>query len=145
VRGWTRRLWQGSPDHRGVPDAPGRVATLVRDEGAICGGVGYCIERDRERILAELDVREIAGFVRTILPLYDDDGTIFAEAIVWVADETNPHFLGHASDEAIAAHVKKSHGPSGANVDYVLRLRDALRALDIDDAHVEAVSRLIAT
>jgi cation transport protein ChaC len=141
VRGYSRRLWQGSPDHRGVPEAPGRVATLVREDGAICGGLAYRIEEDRERILAELDVREQAGFVRTILPVFDGAAP-FAEAIVWVADETNPHFLGHASDDEIAAHIRKSHGPSGANVDYVLRLRDALRALEIDDPHVEAIARL---
>lgn len=142
--GFMRRFWQGSPDHRGVPEAPGRVATLVpAPANEWCGGCVYRIdEKDAEGILAELDIREQAGFERHLLPVFDaPHGKTFAEAIVYVARQGNPHFLGPLAEVEIAAWVRRSHGPSGPNIDYVLALRDALRSLKIDDPHVEEIAR----
>ncbi len=56
VRGFARRLWQGSPDHRGVPNAPGRVVTLVPEADAVCWGMGYRVEPGAwEEVLRVLD------------------------------------------------------------------------------------------
>lgn len=147
ISGWARRFWQGSPDHRGVPEAPGRVVTLVPLEGATCAGVAYRIdEKGADVVLATLDHREIAGFVKRTLPVFDPAATApaaapFAQAITYVADEANPHFLGPLDERGIAEHVKRSHGPSGPNVEYVLRLRAALAELGHVDDHVEAIAR----
>jgi glutathione-specific gamma-glutamylcyclotransferase len=141
--GWARRFWQGSPDHRGVPGAPGRVVTLVPCEGEICGGCAYRIDpASADAVLALLDAREAAGFERLHREVLDaPSGAPFAEALVYVAGATNPHFLGPLDERAIAEWVKKSEGPSGPNVDYVRRLHAALVELDIVDAHVEEIAR----
>jgi cation transport regulator ChaC len=143
VHGWSRRFWQGSPDHRGVPEAPGRVVTLVPEEDEICGGCAYRIDGDgADAILAALDHRERAGFVRRTLPMHEaPGGGTFAEGITWVADTTNAHFLGPLPEPEIAEYVRDRHGPSGPNIDYVRLLLDALRQLDVNDPHVEAIAR----
>lgn len=144
VRGWARRFWQGSPDHRGVPDAPGRVVTLVEAEGATCGGCAYRITPEESGgILAELDHRERAGFLRRLLPVFPGAAheVPFAEAITYVADVTNPWFLGELPEAEIAALVRTRRGPSGPNDEYVLRLAETLAELGVDDAHVEAIAR----
>jgi glutathione-specific gamma-glutamylcyclotransferase len=139
--GFSRRFWQGSPDHRGVPGAPGRVATLVPAEGESCGGCAYRIEPSGAApILAALDEREQAGFERLRREVLDGPaGEPFAEALVYVAGATNPHFLGPLDERSIAAWVKRSRGPSGPNADYVLRLHEALGQLGIGDAHVASI------
>lgn len=144
--GHARRFWQGSPDHRGVPEAPGRVVTLVTAPGETCGGCAYRVDaREADQVLAALDHRERAGFERRLLAVLDaPGGAAFASAIVYVAREDNPHFLGPLPEPEIAAWVRGSRGPSGANADYVLALRDALRELDVRDEHVEEIARHLA-
>ncbi|MBX3212619.1 MAG: gamma-glutamylcyclotransferase [Labilithrix sp.] len=143
VRGWARRFWQGSPDHRGVPGAPGRVVTLVPSVDEPCGGCAYRVDAaEADAILAVLDVREQAGFERHLLALHDrPDEPPFAEGVTWVAGAANAHFLGPLPEREIADYVRARRGPSGTNADYVLCLREALSELGVDDAHVEAIAR----
>lgn len=135
LEGWSRRLWQGSQDHRGTPQHPGRVATLIRDSRAECVGMAY---RIAPATFAVLDVREKNGYLRTRVALRFDDGEA-ASAIAYIAPAGNAAWLGEASVDAIVRHVDAASGPSGSNRDYVLKLAAALRALGTEDPHVFAV------
>lgn len=141
IRGWARRFWQGSTDHRGVPGAPGRVVTLVPERGSVCAGMAYRIgEHDRDRVLERLDHREKGGYVREVVSLWLD-GETAVPGLVYRATPDNPNWLGPASAAAIAEQVRRSEGPSGPNEEYVLRLAAALRDLDAPDPHVLEIER----
>jgi len=137
IRDWVRRFWQGSHDHRGTPQAPGRVLTLVPEPGAVCAGMAY---RVAPAVFEHLDVREKNGYLRFTTALDFGCGAE-AEGLVYIAAADNAAWLGPAPEEEIARHVAASHGPSGSNRDYVLRLAEALRALGEDDPHVFAIER----
>lgn len=135
IHGWSRRLWQGSHDHRGTPEHPGRVATLVAEPGAACAGMAY---RVAPATFEYIDFREKNGYLRHAVTL-DFGGGERAEGLVYIAGEGNAAWLGAAGEADIARHVAAASGPSGRNSDYVLRLAEALRGLGADDPHVFAV------
>lgn len=136
VEGFRRRLWQGSPDHRGTPAAPGRVATLVPEGGGRVLGMAFEIDRaDLDEVLRVLDLREQAGYERIVRPV-TLDGAEVVEGIVYAAGPTNPDWLGPADAATIARHVAAARGPSGDNREYVLRLAAVLRDLGVDEDEV---------
>ncbi|WP_437820491.1 gamma-glutamylcyclotransferase [Sorangium sp. So ce1078] len=149
ITGWARRFWQGSTDHRGVPGAPGRVVTLIPEPGARCWGMAYRIaDAELDEVLRALDHREKGGYARCDVPLYLADETARVEsaprvAIVYMATPGNPDYLGEAPLAEIAAQVLASHGPSGSNVEYVLRLAEALASMKASDEHVTELARLV--
>lgn len=143
ITGWVRRFWQASHDHRGTPDAPGRVLTLVEQPGATCVGIAYRVTPD---VFDHLDHREKNGYLRleTDLEFIEPpaEGTR-TRGLFYRATEQNEAWLGKASEEAIAGQIAGATGPSGTNADYVLRLDSALRALNADDPHVSRIARLL--
>ena len=147
LEGWRRRLWQASPDHRGTPESPGRVLTLVEEEGAVCRGVAYRLAPDGlDEVLADLDHREKAGYERRLLPLVLEDPAETVEALVYRAPPGNAGFLGPAPVAEMAEHIRRSSGPSGPNVEYVLELARALHDLGVvEDEVLEVAAALRAT
>lgn len=135
LHGWVRRYWQGSHDHRGTHAHPGRVVTLVPAAQATCAGMAY---RVAPATFVQLDQREKNGYARRAVDLDFGDG-VSAAGLAYIAEPGNAAWLGPAGEDAIAAHIAGSAGPSGSNRDYALNLATALRALGSADAHVFAV------
>ena len=137
IHNWSRRFWQGSHDHRGTPEQPGRVVTLIETPGTVCEGMAYLITPEE---FAHLDYREKNGYLRHLTEIqFQSGGQV--QGVVYVANQENSAFLGPASELEIATHIARSEGPSGKNRDYLLQLADALRELDEVDEHVFAIER----
>lgn len=146
LRGMARRFWQGSPDHRGRPHAPGRVVTLIEEPGAECWGAAYRVDAAHwQAVAARLDARESGGFERLEVEIeLAQSEPRGARSLVYVARAGNPNFLGPASLDAIAVQVRNAQGRSGTNVDYVLRLAASLGALGRRDEHVFELAERVA-
>lgn len=136
VSGFTRRFWQGSHDHRGTPEDPGRVVTLIGDPGLECAGMAYKLKADVVAATFEqLDYREKNGYERHPVQLNFDDGST-TQGLVYIADAGNFAYSGEAPLAELAKIIARSIGPSGNNWDYLYELAAALRELNINDPHV---------
>ncbi len=142
ITGWKRRFWQGSHDHRGTPDAPGRVVTLIASRGMVCKGIAYLVDHS---VFEHLDHREKNGYRRHATDILLTQRQEHVEGVLYVAKRDNPAFLGAAPLRELASHIAASHGPSGSNREYVLELARALRELGDHDPHVLELASLLTT
>ncbi|CAE6948192.1 chac2 [Symbiodinium natans] len=143
VRGYLRRFWQMSCDHRGTPESPGRVLALLRtqDVSQIAGdgedvvfGMAFEVDAaDWQDVLETLDIRERHGYTRTLTRLYPvssdghDELPSCGEAVIYYTynPECSAAYAGPESVEASAKVIARAVGPSGPNDEYLFSLVEA--------------------
>jgi len=151
VTGYVRRFWQASEDHRGTPEAPGRVVTLIErsfwetltdhhaSESDRVWGTAYRIDASKVAEVREyLDIREVNGYTIHYTPFYPADGSPRIRTLVYIGTPENEQFMGPQDPQKLAEHIYRSEGPSGLNKDYLLSLEKALDDLSPEsgDEHV---------
>lgn len=127
LKGYSRRFYQGSPDHRGTFSKPGRVVTLTQEAQAETWGVLFRFDKlVISQVLCYLTYREQGGYTEEIVSVFVPELGKMVDALVYIAKPSNCWYLGEASDEVIAQHIFCSSGPSGPNSEYILKLEMAL-------------------
>lgn len=146
VRGFARRFWQGSTDHRGVPGQPGRVVTLVEDEKENVTGVAFRVDSNKkEDVMKYLDYREKGGYQLAEMTFFPINSSQPFNVLVYMATQHNPNYLGPAAEHDIAKQIVASKGPSGPNLEYFLRLVESLEQLcpSYVDDHLRTIKHYV--
>lgn len=161
IKGYVRRFWQASEDHRGTPVKPGRVVTLIERSAwdtltdyhsvdDVVWGVAYRIKSSEvESVKAYLDIREINGYSIHQVEVHQTEPAFTRiTAIVYIGTPSNPQFVGIPPPNAtdLAQHIYHSRGPSGENREYLYQLHKSLIELcpDSKDNHVYDLQHRVA-
>ncbi|KAI0356477.1 ChaC-like protein [Trametes cingulata] len=156
LKGYVRRFAQMSHDHRGTPENPGRVVTLIHKEDwdhfsssdpfpddNVVWGIAYTIDPAYESEVRDyLDYREKDGYTLEEVDIYGlvhgHEQVIIPKAYCYVGRPDNPSFIGSEPIDKLAERIWHSVGPSGPNKEYLYRLAEAVRRLapESHDSHL---------
>jgi len=90
--------------------------------------------------MAQLAERERGGYRREEVIIHIEGGDAGEVAgFFYRAAPGNPNYLGPSNLAEVAAQVRTARGPSGSNLEYVLELASALRALGVQNDPVFAL------
>jgi len=156
IKGYLRRFYQNSIDHRGTRAKPGRVVTLIPadDPESKVFGMAYKIPSDKtQQVLQHLDFREKNGYERHTVQFFPFDESESGDVpkshiIIYVATHDNESFAGPSPNGGLSLIVDQiidAVGPSGTNREYVYQLADAMRRYfpDQNDEHLFEIENLL--
>ncbi|KAJ3313759.1 Cation transport regulator-like protein 2 [Boothiomyces sp. JEL0838] len=157
ITGYVRRFWQGSTDHRGTEETPGRVVTLIKYEewqskyseidatitdDKVYGCLYKIADESKQAVFDHLDYREKGGYEMQTVKVYTNEGVI--ESYLYIADYHNDNYLGPSDLDSMAKQIGFTVGPSGNNSDYLLNLCKALREIGAEeDLHLMELEKRV--
>ncbi|KAL4935469.1 hypothetical protein BDV06DRAFT_128406 [Aspergillus oleicola] len=169
IEGYVRRFWQASTDHRGTPEHPGRVVTVIergfwetlddplahldKDTTRVWGTAYHIPSSHAEEVHDYLDVREIDGYSVHYTPFHaktdTDAQTTPITCMVYIGQPSNPQFLRSPSQrdpQAVAEVIAQGVGASGKNTEYLYLLEKALEGVGLGsaDGHVTDLVRRVS-
>ena len=143
--GWHRQFALVMRGHRGTPEAPGLMMTLM--SGGRCVGLALEVAAGQERQVLDVSARREFPFIETMahcrwIRLDTDDGPL--RALVFWAGPTGPNVHRGLSLHEAAARIARACGPKGSNADYLRSTVAALEAHGIRDRNLWTLQRLVA-
>lgn len=143
LTGAHRALCVYSFHHRGTPEKPGLVLGL--DLGGSCRGIAYRVTAaDWPQTYAYLTEREqISGVYREAtrrIRLLDGSEREMA-AVAYLVNRGHPQYARGLTPEDQLHLVRRSHGKSGPNADYVIATVAALERLGLTDPGLAWIAR----
>ncbi|KAJ5210730.1 ChaC-like protein [Penicillium cf. griseofulvum] len=153
----------GSTDHRGTPEQPGRVVTVIErtfwetlddplahleselsSTGKVWGAAYHIPASHAEEVHDYLDEREIDGYSAHYTPFHptvsvEGAGSSPIICMVYIGQPTNPQFLrdaAHREPQHVAQVISAGHGFSGKGSEYLFLLEKALEGLGLGTADV---------
>ena len=143
IEGFSRRFCQGSADHRGTEEYPGRVVTLVEKPDSITWGKALRIPGDKaEEVAAGLDDREKGGYISKAVTVTTREGEKIT-AMLYMSTPGSSNFISDEPSQTTANIIAKSVGPSGPNTEYLFNVNVALRELELADPYCEELEVLV--
>ncbi len=144
VPGWRRAFCLKVRSGRGSPDNPGLMLGLM--PGGACTGVAFLVAE--ELVEPELDLiwrREMVaeGYIPRWVPLLDEAGVAYGHGIAFTINPGGPSYCGDLPLDEQVQRLATAAGGLGSAAEYLLRTRDGLREMGIEDEFVEELSRLV--
>ncbi|XP_045113143.1 putative glutathione-specific gamma-glutamylcyclotransferase 2 isoform X8 [Portunus trituberculatus] len=131
IKGYSRRFWQASVDHRGVP---GRAQ--------VWGAAYEILPQQEAEVTKKLNIREQRFDTRLEMTMYDaEDQKLPHPVMVFVGTSQKELFLGDAPLETLAKQISECHGPSGPNYEYLFQLAKFMR-MEVPEAKDEHLFQL---
>lgn len=143
VYGYHRALCVWSWVHRGTRARPGLVLGL--DVGGSCQGIAFRIAAaDKHAVADYLYRRELVtdGYQATLQRVYLGGAANRAAvtALTFRANRGHPQYAGKLDYRQAADTVRRAHGVSGANPEYVASAVQQLQAMGIADGHLHKIN-----